>query len=188
MFKDTILAYLDLIDANPRRQEKASKLQEKKISLVSASAMKDLLESGRDDTESERREVVVGKVDSSFLFKESDSQRVVQSYSKVSQEKIKGIKDKYEELGMPEEPRELYSMKRKLKVVPVHTETLEPTKKERVQYQWKYKQKGIEELQKFLMENKERVEKKSDEKKTATTYVPTFKIVRMGLEIMSLNG
>ena len=176
VFKDTILAYLDLIDANPRREEKTSKLQEKKISLVSASAMKDLLESGREEAESERREVVVGKVDSSFLFKESDSQKVVQSYSKVSQEKIKGIKDKYEELGMPEEPRELYSMKRKLKVVPVHTETLEPTKKERVQYQWKYKQKGIEELQKFLMENKERVEKKSDEKKTAATYVPTFTV------------
>jgi len=47
VFKDTILAYLDLIDANPRKHQKVSKPQEKKISLVSASAMKDLLENSR---------------------------------------------------------------------------------------------------------------------------------------------
>ena len=176
VFKDTILAYLDLIDANPRKQQKATKAQEKKISLVSASAMKDLLESSRE-SEPEKKDITVGKVDASFLFKEWDSAKVVQSYSKVSQEKIKGIKEKYEELGIPEEPRELYSMKRKLKVVPTRSEAPEPTQKERVQYQWKYKQKGIEELQKFLMENKERVEKKSEEKKVAAAaYVPAFKV------------
>ena len=176
VFKDTIMAYLDLIDANPRKQQKVTKAQEKKISLVSASAMKDILESNRGESGPEKKDITVGKVDTSFLFKESDTAKVVQTYSKVSQEKIKGIKEKYEELGMPEEPRELYSMKRKLKVVPPHGGAPEPAKKERVEYQWKYKQKGIEELQKFLMENKERVEKKTAETKIDATYVPTFKI------------
>ena len=176
VFKDTILAYLDLIDANPKKQQKVTKVQEKKISLVSASAMKDLLESSRGESEPEKKDIAVGKVDTSFLFKECDSAKVVQSYSKVSQEKIKGIKEKYEELGMPEEPRELYSMKRKLKVMPTRSEAPEPTKKERVEYQWKYKQKSLAELQEFIRENKERVEKKSDEKMIAAPYVPAFKV------------
>ena len=171
MFKDTIVAYLDLIDANPRKNI-TEKPKERKMFSVNTAAVKGLLETEKV-YETEKKDKLIGKVDTSFLFKETEASKCSENTSKIN---IKSIRSKYEDLGLVEEPKELYSMKRKLKVVPQAPETNIPSKQEQVQYQWKYKQKGIEELQRFLVDNKDKASKKCSETKVVSSYVPTFKL------------
>ena len=169
VFKDTIVAYLDLIDANPRKNV-THKPKEKKMFSVNTAAVKGLLETDKA-YETEKKEKLIGKVDTSFLYKETEVSKCSDNASQIN---IKSIRSKYEDLGVIEEPKELYSMKRKLKVVPQAPETKMPSKQEQVQYQWKYKQKGIEELQRFLADNKDKAAQKCYETKVVSSYVPTF--------------
>ena len=172
VFKDTIVAYLDLIDENPRKKQ-VNKIKEKKIFSVNTATMKGLIEGNKNNVP-EKKDMVVGKIDNSFLFKEQEPARSSESNSNVSNLNTQAIKSKYEELGMTEEPKELYSMKRKLKLVAPAKDSPTPTKKEQVQYQWKYKQKGITELHKFIKENQEKVTKDLNKKTSASVYVPTL--------------
>merc|ERR1712083_499323 len=69
VFKDTIVAYLDLIDANPRKNI-TEKPKEKKMFSVNTAAVKGLLETEKV-YETEKKDKLIGKVDTSFLFKET---------------------------------------------------------------------------------------------------------------------
>eukprot|EP00092_Neocalanus_flemingeri_P039775 GFUD01043315.1.p1 GENE.GFUD01043315.1~~GFUD01043315.1.p1 ORF type:complete len:2211 (+),score=819.60 GFUD01043315.1:247-6879(+) len=173
-FKDTIIAYLDLIDENPRKKVKTNKASKpKKTFSVNTAAMKDLLE-GNNQSEAlvTNKDINIRKLDTSFLFKENEDEKLNEKPI-ISQDNIRSMKVKYEVLGADEGPKELYSMKRKLIAAKPDVDSMS-WKKQQVEHQWKYKQKGIEELQQFIKQNREKANTVKEVHQETREYVPYF--------------
>ena len=152
-FKDTLKAYLNLIEDDSKAKKKKTKLPERKnLVLTNTSELKNRLEeSFNKDSTSMKKDITVGKVDTAFLIKNEETREF--SKQTVSRDLTKSIVNKYENIGTIEESRELYSMKRKLIPCKPDVDT-SSWKKKQMEHQWKYKQKNIEDLQKFIQENK----------------------------------
>ena len=133
-------------------------------SCSNTAALKDLIEENMQREPpapvATRKEMVVGKVDSSFLRKASDEKE--NRKSSVSKVLAQNIIEKFESRGGEEAPTELYSMKRKLIPSTADIDT-SAWKRKQVEHQWKYKQKNIEDLQKYIhnVKEKENVEKQT---------------------------
>ena len=173
-FKDTIKAYLNLIE-DDKEQKNISTQQkvQKNIALTSTSDLKTRLsESFQKNQTLLKRDVSVGKIDASFLSKPDDVKDLKKI--EVSKEMTKNIIGKYENINNFEAPNELYSMKRKLIPSTPDVDT-DGWKKKQVQHQWKYKQKNIEDLQMFLMKSKkEESLKRDNSNETKKQYTSIF--------------
>merc|ERR1712106_734958 len=136
-------------------------------------AMRDLIE-GANQTEANvtNKDVLVRKLDTSFLFKETEDVKLNEK-PMMSQDNIMSMKMKYEVLGEDEGPRELYSIKRKLIPAKPDVDSMS-WKKAQVEHQWKYKQRGIEELQQFVKQNREKANTVKQINKETKEYVPYF--------------
>ena len=144
-FKDTLKAYLSLIEDDSKEKKKKTKIPEKKnLSLTNTSELKNKLEESiQKDSTNLKKDVLIGKVDTAFLSRSEETKEFPKQ--NVTRDMTKSIVSKYENIGIKEEPRELYSMKRKLIPCKPDVDTNSWKKKE-VEYQWKYKQNNIEQL------------------------------------------
>ena len=170
-FKDTIKAYMDLIDEAPKTEGKGKSRAKPKSFSVNTAAVKEILE-GNNRTEHFKvsRDISVGRIDTTIFSKDKEEEK--KPTRPVSHDNIKNMKMKYEELNAEEGPKELYSMKRKLMPSQPDIDT-NVWKKKQVEHQWKYKQKGIEELHKFIeSKTNQSIVEESVEKKE---YFPYFK-------------
>ena len=152
-FKDTLKAYLNLIeDDSKERRKKPKEIEKKTLMLANTSELKNRLEESiQKDSTNQKKEILVGKVDTTFLSRAEEAKEFPRQT--VTRDVTKSIVCKFETIGTQEEPRELYSMKRKLIPCKPDVDT-SSWKKKQVEYQWKYKQNNIEQLTKFIQENK----------------------------------
>ena len=152
-FKDTLKAYLSLIEDESKEKKKKPKITEKKnLLLTNTMELKNKLEESiQKDSTNLRKDVLVGKVDTAFLSRSEETKEIPKQ--NVTRDMTKSIVSKYENIGIKEESRELYSMKRKLIPCKPDVDTSSWKKKE-VEYQWKFKQNNIEQLKQFIQENK----------------------------------
>ena len=151
IFKDTIQAYFDLIDTKPKLKKPSSKKEKSNIQSVSIKdRMRELQKSPKESLPA--AEQSVGKVDTSFLFK-SDQDEEKKGPGFITTDMCASLKNKYENLSNDKYSNQpLYSMKRKL--IPGREDIDSMAwKKQQTEYQWKYKQKKISELQKFLSQS-----------------------------------
>lgn len=151
-FKDTIKAYLDLIEDRKEVQILPVKENKKNVVLTNTNDLKIRLEESfiKDQT-SVRKEISVGKVDVSFFSKHHEDRNI--KSTGVPRDLTKNIIKKYEQYGIEEDHKELYTMKRKLIPCKEDVDT-SSWKKQQVQQQWKYKQKSIKELQEYILGSK----------------------------------
>ena len=149
IFKETILAYLDLIDKEPCT---TNKKQEKKLANFEPGRLMQKIELLENEKYSEYpiKQQQVGKVDTSFLNK---AELVAPNQKLISTDNCSNMKNRYEKLSTDEEPKPLFAMKRK--PFSKAEQTVDPLslteiKKRQTAHQWKYKQKDITELHKFI--------------------------------------
>ena len=154
-FKNTIKAYLDLIEDPKKLASACQKNKPKNISLTSTSILKHKIEeSFQKENSTIKKDVQVGKVDASFLMKGDETTE--SKKSDITKDIAKGLISKYENIKTTDQSTELYSMKRKLIPCKEDIDT-NSWKKQQVEHQWKYKQKNIKDLQSFILQKNEKI-------------------------------
>ena len=167
IFKDTILAYLDLIDDKPWKKTESLALKSSSNLLVGTMRGKLKGIENHQKEVAQPQERLIGKVDASFLLK-PEHEDAKRNSDSMTTDLCSNLKSKFENIHGEEEPVQLYSMKRKL--IPVKSDIDSMAwKKQQTEYQWKYKQKNISELQDFL--KKAESTTKDDEKVDYKPYV-----------------
>ena len=169
-FKDTLKAYLNLIEDDSKERRKKPKVTEKKSFMLSNTlGLKNRLEERiQKDSTILKKDVLIGKVDTAFLSRAEETKEFHRQ--NVTRDITKSIVSKFETIGTQDEPRELYSMKRKLIACKPDVDT-SSWKKKQVEYQWKYKQNNIDQLTKFIQENQkeDKLNSSVDDKKSYTS-------------------
>ena len=168
VFKETILAYLDLIDDKPIDIDKVKSKQKSSLEPGKLKNMVKQLETLQKE-ENPLKDMQVGKIDASFLNR-TENQRMEHQY--VSTDVCSNLKSKYETLSTVEDgPKPLYSMKRKIIPVADNIDSMS-WKKQHTEYQWKYKQKDISELHNFI--NNSAKSEKILNQTPSKQYIPTL--------------
>ena len=171
IFKDTIQAYLDLIDTKPKVKKQLNKKEVSSIQPVNIKErMKDLERSNKESPAVIGQNI--GKVDSTFLLR-SNQEEEKRGPGFITTDMCSSLKNKYENMSSEKSVEEpLYSMKRKL--IPGREDIDSMAwKKQQTEIQWKYKQKTISELQNFISQSKTS-KSTSESPVTIKPYVPVL--------------